>query len=79
MSEKERCLDCRFWAGRFMVSADFHEGYCQRHAPSLNLLKLFQTGYQANANATEWPMTLGGYWCGDFQRKPAEESSSDQS
>ena len=58
----EVCRDCRFWVEIGLP----HKGVCHRHAP-----QPLTTKGSENV-APQWPLTMEGDWCGEFEVRLGE-------
>jgi len=74
--DKENCLNCRYWDN----SDNGAEGYCRRHAPVLNQIRLArfwngETEKEADGEPNaDWPITMPYDWCGEYEDNPDPES-----
>ena len=61
----DSCAKCRWWNDPGSRH-EFTSGQCRRHGPMMPLRITISETY-GNERA-RWPETVGGDWCGDFER-----------
>lgn len=65
ISKEDFCINCKFWDS---YSQSSNLGKCRRFPP--------QIWADSEDNGSEFPMTNGGDWCGEYKHIGSDESNN---